>query len=240
MKSLVALAGSLALSACTVSLDPSAQAQQTESAAPRASSDASAPMQPAVAESATKVQPILLGSRLPEANMSSLSGEPTTLAAATGGAPAVLVFYRGGWCPYCNVQLSGLRLIREPLQALGYQLIAISPDRPEALRESLANTELDYTLLSDAKAEAMTSFGLAFRVDAKTQELYRGYGIDLAAASGEDHGLLPVPAVFIVDSEGVLQFSYVHPDYKVRLPEAAILAAAEAIASQRHKVKPAR
>jgi peroxiredoxin len=172
--------------------------------------------------------------------MRSVAGEPTTLAAAIGGGPAVLVFYRGGWCPYCNVQLSGLRLIREPLQALGYQLIAISPDRPEALRESLANAELDYTLLSDAKAEAMISFGLAFRVDAETQEQYRGYGIDLAAAAGEDHGLLPVPAVYIVDGEGVLQFSYVHPDYRVRLPEAAVLAAAEAIAAQRHKVKPAR
>ncbi len=240
MKLLTALAGTLVLSACTVSLDPAASPQQAASRANEASADATESAHDTVADSATSVRPILLGSRLPDANLRNLEGDTTALAEAIGGKPAVLVFYRGGWCPYCNVQLSGLRLIREPLQALGYQLIAISPDRPEALRESLASSELDYTLLSDAKAEAMTAFGLAFRVDAETQAQYRGYGIDLAVASGEDHGLLPVPAVYIVDAEGVLQFSYVHPDYRVRLPEAAVLAAAEAIASQAHKVQPAR
>jgi peroxiredoxin len=173
-----------------------------------------------IAETPNQVRPLLLGSSLPQANLRTLEGDAITLKDAVGGQPALLVFYRGGWCPYCNLQLQGLRLIRDKLDALGYRMIAISPDSPESMRATLDKTPIEYTLLSDSKAEAITAFGLAFRVDDDTLTKYQGYGIDLEkAAGGESHHALPVPAVYLVDAEGTLQFSYVHPDYTVRMPE---------------------
>ena len=154
------------------------------------------------------------------------------------GKPAILVFYRGGWCPYCNTQLSDLRLIIKDVEALGYQVIAISPDRPEELSRTMSRDKLDYTLLSDSKADALRAFGIAFRVDEATIEKYHGYGIDLEKASGETHHALPVPSVFIVDRGHILQFSFTHPDYRVRVPGSVILAAAKAIARNEQMVKP--
>ncbi|MGB0133319.1 peroxiredoxin-like family protein [Dokdonella sp.] len=193
-----------------------------------------------LADSADAVCPILLGSAMPDVAMQTIDGKPTTLKQQVDGQPAILVFYRGGWCPYCNMQLSDLRLIAAETEALGYRLIAISPDLPGELGKTMTKDKLDYTLLSDSKADAMRAFGIGFRVDDATIEKYKGYGIDLEKASGENHHALPVPSVFIVDAAGVLQFSYVHPDYKVRVPGTVIMAAAKAIADRKHQVKPAR
>lgn len=193
-----------------------------------------------LADSADAVCPILLGSAMPDVSLHTVDGKSTTLKQQVDGRPAILVFYRGGWCPYCNTQLSELRLITADAEALGYRIIAISPDRPEELGKTMSADKLDYTLLSDSKAEALRAFGIGFRVDDATIEKYKGYGIDLEKSSGEDHHALPVPSVFIVDSAGAIQFSYVHPDYKVRVPGTVILAAAEAIAKRTHVVKPAK
>lgn len=193
-----------------------------------------------LATSAEQVRPLLLGSTLPDVSLQSVDGKPVSLKEQVNGKPAILVFYRGGWCPYCNLQLSELRLITKDAEALGYQMIAISPDRPEELSRTLTRDKLDYTLLSDARADALRAFGIGFRVDDATIEKYRGYGIDLEKASGENHHALPVPSVFIVDANGILQFSYSHPDYKVRVPGSVVMAAAKAIAERKQYLKPGK
>lgn len=191
-----------------------------------------------LAASPQQVTPVLLGSALPDAPLQAIDGGATTLAKAVGGKPAVIVFYRGGWCPYCNLQLSELRLIDKDLQGLGYQIIAISPDSPEELRKTLDKDSLTYTLLSDSSAAAIKAFGIAYRVDDATYSKLVGFGIDLEKSSGKPHRALPVPAVYIVDAAGTLQFSYVHPDYRVRIPAGTVLAAAKAISTQQHKMQP--
>ncbi len=191
------------------------------------------------ASSPEKITPILLGTSLPDASLQRIDGTATTLKQVVGGKPAILVFYRGGWCPYCNLQLSQLRLVEKDLQSLGYQAVAISPDRPEELKKTLDKDSLNYTLVSDSSANAMKAFGIAYRVDAATLTQYAKYGVDLEKSSGETHHLLPVPGVFVVDGAGIVQFSYVHPDYRVRAPTEVVLAAARAIAEDKHKLKPA-
>lgn len=193
-----------------------------------------------LADSAEAICPILLGSAMPDVPLQSVDGKATTLGQQVAGKPAILVFYRGGWCPYCNLQLSDLRLITAEAKALGYQIIAISPDQPEELGKTMTKDKLDYSLLSDSKADALRAFGIGFRVDDATIEKYKGYGIDLEKSSGESHHALPVPSVFIVDAAGLLQFSYVHPDYKVRVPGTVILAAAKAIAEHKLEVRPSK
>lgn len=96
------------------------------------------------------------------------------------------------------------------------------------MRETAVKHEMTWTVLSDAEARAALAFGLAFRVDDPTVERYKAFGIDLESASGQAHHLLPVPAVFIVDESGKIEFQYVNPDYRVRVPAEVLLAAAQA------------
>lgn len=124
-----------------------------------------------------------------------------------------------------------LREIESKLTALGYQLVAISPDRPTRIRGSIAENKYDYTLLSDSHMKVGISVGVAYRLTDKEVLELKAHGIDIVAASGLMNHLLPVPSVFIVDTEGVILFEYVNPDYRVRIDSKTLLAAAEAAAS---------
>ncbi len=181
----------------------------------------------AVADSAQEIKPLLIGASVPDVTLKTEEGKPLKLKKTVTDKPAVVIFYRGGWCPYCNLQLGQLQGIEADLLELGYQLLAISPDRPSKLAESREKKELSYTLLSDSKMAAAKAFGIAFRVADETLEQYDEYGIDLEEASGSTHHLLPVPAVFIVGTDGRIKFSYVNPDYKTRLAPDVLLEAAE-------------
>lgn len=184
------------------------------------------------AHSEKEIAPILLGSKLPEAPLHTLHGDSTTLRAAVGTGPAVLVFFRGGWCPYCDLQLSQLRLIQPQLEKLGYHIIAISPDSAENLRHLAEGQGIKYDLLADYDTAAMRAMGIAYTVDDDTARRYAQAGVTLL------QGALPVPAVFIVDENGEIQFSYAHPDFRVRIPAQVVLAAAQTIAEKRHRLRP--
>ncbi|TDJ00934.1 MAG: methyltransferase domain-containing protein [Deltaproteobacteria bacterium] len=125
-----------------------------------------------------------------------------------------------------------LQKIESQLVELGYKIIAISPDQPDKLRATIRKHDLAYLLLSDSKMIAARAFGIAFRVDAATLDRYRGFGIDLQAASGEKHQLLPVPSVFVVGTDAVIRFRYSNPDYTVRIEPDALLEAARAAAQR--------
>jgi peroxiredoxin len=181
------------------------------------------------ASSAEGIRPVLVGAALPQAKLQTIDGKSTTLTEQLGGKPAVLVFYRGGWCPICMTQLSDLRKLIEPLKAKGVQLIAISPDQPSELFKTVSKSELDYTLLSDHRAQLIDALGIGFVLDMETRKKYAEYGIDLEKASGESHHVLPVPSVFVVDAAGKIQFHYINPDYRVRVPAQLVQAAVEAL-----------
>lgn len=111
-------------------------------------------------------------------------------------------------------------------------MIALSPDRWERMRQSLEVKELGYTLYSDAALDAARAFGIAFQLGPEEVEAYRGYGIDLEAASGRPHHQLPVPSVFLVEAGGAIRWVYSNPDYKVRPDNAALLEAARRVAGE--------
>ena len=181
-----------------------------------------------VAVSADKIHPLLVGSKVPPLILLTTESEAYDLTAAIAKKPTVIIFYRGSWCPYCNLHLSELKDAESELLELGYQIIAISPDKPENLKTSIEKHKMKYQLLSDSKMEAAKAFGIAFKVDDETLNKYEKYGINLEAASGEKHHMLPVPAVFLVNTDAIIQFQYVNPNYKVRLKKEVILAAAMA------------
>ncbi len=175
---------------------------------------------------AGQVRPLDVGEKAPVAILRRPDGKAADLAALYARQPTVLIFYRGGWCPYCNTHLAQISAAEPELLKMGYQILAISPDRPEELSKTLDKQHLTYYLLSDSDVVIAQAFGLVFRVDDPTLEKYRGFGIDLEKASGRDHHLLPVPAVYIVDTTGTIRFAHWNPDYKTRLASEDLLKAA--------------
>ena len=174
------------------------------------------------------LQPLMIGTEIPDLTLQTAAGESVNLRTAAKEQPLVLIFYRGGWCPYCSLHLGQLQEVDPPLRELGYRIIAVSPDRPQELGKSIEKEKLAYTLLSDSDMAAAQAFGLAFTVDDATLEKYDEYGIDLETASGEKHHMLPVPAVFLVGTDGVIDFVYANPDYKMRIDPEVLLASAKA------------
>lgn len=183
---------------------------------------------PPVPTDPSKVKPLQVGTAAPPFDVRTATGEPMHFDPKSLRKPAVLIFYRGGWCPYCNAHLGELRKAEQELISIGYDVLFLSADRPEMLRPSLKEKDLNYTLLSDAQMNAARAFGIAFRVDDATVQKYKQYNIDLEAASGATHHELPVPAIFIIDRSGVIRFAHWDPDYKVRMKGEEILTAARA------------
>ncbi len=107
-------------------------------------------------------------------------------------------------------------------------MLFVSADRPEKISTIDKKSDFDYVLLSDSKLEAAKAFGIAFHLDDDMLKMFTKYGIDLEEASGETHHGLPVPSVFILDTEGVIRFSYVDPNYKARVDPDLLVAAAKA------------
>jgi peroxiredoxin len=178
---------------------------------------------------AREVCPLKPGALIPDVNLRAADGKDVSLRQLVTRRPAVLVFYRGGWCPFCNRQLSELRTIQSALEKMGITLVAISPDRHEALAKTSSKRDLTYTLLSDADAQAIRGFGIAFAMEPAAVERLKSMKMDIEAASGKAHRLLPVPSVFLVGADRVVKFVYANPDYKVRIPGKLIVAAAEAL-----------
>lgn len=121
-----------------------------------------------------------------------------------------------------------MKAVETKLINLGFQIIAISPDRPEKLNAAIVKNEFKYQLLSDNDMVAAKSLGIAYRVTDEMLKTFKSYGIDIEADSGRDHHLLPVPAAFIVTRDGIIRFSYVNPDYKVRIDPDLLFEAAKA------------
>lgn len=192
-----------------------------------------------IPDRAEDICPVLIGQSLPKVVLRTSDNTSFDLNAAIAEKATILIFFRGGWCPYCNRHLGQLQLIESELVQLGFQIIAVSPDRPELMKGHAEKKGLKYRLLSDSKMTTAISLGIAFQVDVVTERKYKtSYGIDLEADSGQKHHLLPVPSVFVIGKDGVIQFSYVNPNYKVRINPGVLLKAAEAVKMQSAVSKP--
>jgi peroxiredoxin len=178
--------------------------------------------------SADQVQPLLAGMKAPDFTVRDIENQTFHFNAGAQAEPIVLTFFRGGWCPYCNLHLSEMRLAEKQLKDMGFDIWFISIDKPELLLESLDDPDIGYTIYSDSSLQATRAYGLAFQVDDETNQRYLKYNIDLEKASGENHHVLPAPATYIIGRDGVINFAYINPNYKVRLHPDVLMAAAKA------------
>ena len=188
-----------------------------------------------VAASAAEIKPLQVGDPAPQFAVRTVDDEVFTFAPAELERPALIITFRGGWCPFCNMHLSELRHVVPAIAALGVDVLFLSGDRPELLYKSLAAdtreeiADLDYRIYSDAEAEAAIAFGIAFKASDATIKRRHDKGDDIENSSMLRHGILPVPAVYAVDRDGAIAFAFVEPNFRVRLPADELLAAVREI-----------
>lgn len=174
-------------------------------------------------KTAFDVSPLLIGEKIPMMMLTSSENKKIDLSSLLLGKKTILVFYRGGWCPYCNVQLSALSEAESELLLLGYQLVAVSPDAPKQLQSTTEKGKLKYTLLSDSKGELSKAVGIAFQ----SPENY--LPIITKGSDGVNQSFLPVPTVLIIDKDGSIKFEHITPDFKNRISSELLLSAAKAL-----------
>jgi len=181
-----------------------------------------------IADTAENVTPLLIGQTAPSSTLQTVNGDPVSLKALTMQKPTVLIFYRGGWCPYCNRQLAGLKDIEGQLEQLGYQILAISPETPAQLQQQKLQTKFSVKLLADPDLETISGFGIGFYVPEAQRTKYKSkWDIDLTSDKTSGTAVLPAPAVFILDTKGKVLFSYVNPDIKTRISPELLYQAAK-------------
>lgn len=188
-----------------------------------------------VAETAADIQPLTVGDPAPRFSVETIANERFDFDPRELERPAILVSFRGGWCPFCNMHLSELRHVIPAINDMDVDVLFLSGDRSELLLDSLSRETQDdieglgYTLLSDANAQAAIALGIAFKASAQTIHRRVERGDDIEQSSMERHGVLPVPAVFAINRQGIIEYVYANPDYKIRMSADDLLAAAEGI-----------
>lgn len=174
------------------------------------------------------IRPLLPGLNAPKLTLKNQNNNDVDLAKLYADKTTVIVVYRGGWCPYCSRQLAGIKHIEKQIVDYNAQIIAVSPDSPSELAKSKIDSPT-YQLLSDNQLALTQALGLAYYLDDKTAKAYRDrLGVNFVDLQGKNKVALPVPAVFVIDKRGLVQFQYANPNYKVRLDESVLLAAVKA------------
>jgi len=166
------------------------------------------------------------GDRMPDGNLLDVAGQPTTLAAVLSFRPGVIVFYRGGWCPYCNIALRTYQTQLVPaLAEVGIPLVAISPQTPDGSLSTQETKELTFTVLSDPGNQIAGQLGILTAPSEGARAAQLQLGLDLTRVNADGTTTLPMPTVVIVDSAGVIRWMDVHADYTTRTEPAQVLAA---------------
>lgn len=165
------------------------------------------------------------GDRAPNFRLPNAQGGSVELHALLKQGPVVLTFYRGQWCPYCNLELRAYQKLLPQLQALGASLVAVSPQTPDNSLSTAEKNELNYPVLSDVGLHVVRAYGLAFDLPSELVELYqRRWNNDLVKWNGEGGWSLPIPATYVIAPDARVALAHVDPDYRDRLEPEAVLA----------------
>jgi peroxiredoxin len=174
-----------------------------------------------------------VGDVAPDFALPNQHGRIVRLAHRLAEGPVVLFFYRGMWCPYCNMTLRAYSKLLGPIRAAGGSLLAISPQTPESTERTASKNGLDFEVLSDVGSEIANAFRVAFKLPTELLDLYTEVGHVIPEYNGTDDGLLPIPAAFVIGTDGVIRLAHVDADYRKRLEPSEAVAALCALQSAR-------
>jgi peroxiredoxin len=172
------------------------------------------------------------GDRVPEFRLPDARGGLVRLKNLLTKGPVVLSFYRGGWCPYCNLELRALQKALPEITALGANLVAISPQTPDESLSTAEKNELAFSVLSDVGSMTAKVLGIVFDLAEELRPIYTRFGHALPDKNGDESWVLPMPATYVIDRNGTVALAFVDVDYRNRLEPAEIIAALRAIAKE--------
>jgi peroxiredoxin len=172
---------------------------------------------------------VQVGETAPDFTLHNARGGAVRLSALLAQGPVVLSFYRGGWCPYCNLQLRAYQRVLPEIRALGAQLVAVSPEAPDHTLSTQQKNELDFEVLSDTDGTVGRAWRLVYGLSDELRGLYAANQMDLARINADGRWELPLPATYVIGSDGVVRLAFVDVEYRRRLEPDQILGALRAL-----------
>lgn len=174
-------------------------------------------------------QALQVGDQIPSVRLPGVRGETVDLNALAAKGPVVLTFYRGSWCPYCNLTLQAYQQSLPAFKELGAEMVAISPDKPDNSLDAKEKNNLEFFVLSDAGNEVAKSFGLVYKLPDDLKSVYLDFGIDLERATGTESWELPLSATYVIAKGGEIKYAYLEEDYKKRAQPADLVQALKSL-----------
>ncbi|KDC53482.1 peroxiredoxin-like family protein [Pseudoalteromonas fuliginea] len=157
-----------------------------------------------------------IGQKVENFSLANHNGENIELADLLKKGPVIISFYRGGWCPYCNLELKALNDYLPQFKTQSAQLVAISPQLPDETLSTAQKNDLEFDVLCDVSNKVAEQFGLLFTLDERIQALYTQFGIDFEHYYGDKSFKLPLPATYVINQEGVITYAFLSEDYTLR------------------------
>jgi peroxiredoxin len=177
----------------------------------------------AVRKSGVTDKALKVGDHAPDFKLANAAGKTVKLYELTARGPVIITWYRGGWCPYCNIALRGFHKALPEIRAAGATLVALSPETPDNTLSTAEKNDLDFEVISDPGNRVAHAYGVAYKIPKIIAEQFKGR-LDLAKHNGDDSGELPLGATYVVDHEGVIRYAFVDADYRARAEPSAVLA----------------
>lgn len=172
------------------------------------------------------------GDPAPEFTLPDAHGAEVSLSDLLAEGNVVLTFYRGSWCPYCNLQLAAYQEIVDDIRTAGAQLVAISPELPDGSLSFVGRKALTFRVLSDVGNSVAKRYGITVTLDGAVRDPYEAAGVDLPTFNGDDSWVLPAPSTLVIDMHGIVRFAHVGADYRQRLEPSALLKAVQAVPAE--------
>jgi peroxiredoxin len=165
------------------------------------------------------------GDRAPSIVLGNAKGETVDVGSLLSRGPVIVTFYRGGWCPYCNLELRAFQNILPEIKAAGASLVAISPEKPDDTLSTAEKSALNFEVLSDVGQKVGRAFGLVYTFSDELKRVYREFGQDIPGRNGGDEWALPISATYVIGRDGAIVYAYTDADYRDRAEPAEVLKA---------------
>jgi peroxiredoxin len=165
-----------------------------------------------------------LGDKAPDFELPDAKGKKVKLSELLGSGPVVVTWYRGGWCPYCNIALRGFHKSLPEIRSAGASLVAISPETPDNSLTTAEKNHLEFEVLSDKGSKVARAYGVSYKVPKVIADQMKGR-LDLTKYNGDDSGELPLGATYVIDREGIIRYAFVDADYRKRAEPSDVIAA---------------
>ena len=175
------------------------------------------------------------GDEIPQINLPNAVGKTMNVNSMLKDGPVVLSFYRGAWCPYCNLELKALQNALPEIKSLDAQLIAISPNTPDNSISSIEKHGLEFEVLTDAGNKIAKEFRLVFNLAEELRPIYKQFNFDVPKYNGDESWELPIPATYIVNTDGKIVHAFVNADYTKRMEPTEIISKLKELTAQKQQ-----